>query len=154
MSDILPKASFEDVDEICIGMRRVKTPEEIALIQRSYEYFSQVHAWTRDYILERGTDATDFEVATAAREYGVDLIMKDIKRDGHPHTAVGINVSIGCRTGPGTGYPHPNQFHHNKIKKGESLQVSGGLRIGADSGASRSAFRDDADHDSGMSESG
>ena len=130
MSDILPKASFEDAGEICIGMRRVKTPEEIALIQRSYEYFSQIHAWTRDYILERGTDATDFEVAMAAREYGVDLIMKDIKRDGHPHTAVGINVSIGCRTGPGTGYPHPNQFHHNKIKKGESLQVSGGVRIG------------------------
>ena len=66
----------------------------------------------------------------AATEYGTDLIMKDIKRDGHPHSAVGISVGIGCRTGVGTAYPHPNQFHHSKIKKGDSVQVSGVVRIG------------------------
>ena len=130
MNEILPMASFEDVSDICMKMRRVKTQEELTLSQRAYNYFSKIHAWTRDYILEYGTDLTDFQVKMAATEYGTDLIMKDIKRDGHPHSAVGISVGIGCRTGVGTAYPHPNQFHHSKIKKGDSVQVSGVVRIG------------------------
>ncbi len=130
MTEVLPKAQFEDVSDICIKMRRVKTEEEIALSQRAYNYFSQIHAWTRDYILQHGTDLTDLKIRLAAIEYGTDLILKDIERDGHPHTAVGINVGIGCRAGIGTAYPHPNQFHYNKVKKGDSLQVSGVIRIG------------------------
>ena len=130
MTQILPHAEFEDVSEICIKMRRVKTPEEIALSQRAYNYFSKIHAWTRDYILQHGTDLTDFKIRMAATEYGTDLIMKDIKRDGRPHTAVGISVGISCRTGIGTAYPHPNQFHHNPVRKGDSLQVSGVVKIG------------------------
>ena len=104
------------------------------MTQRVYNYFSDIHAWTRDYILQYGTDLTDFKVKMAAMEYGTDLIMKDIKRDGHPHTAVGVRVGIGCRSGIGNAYPHPNQFHHNKIKKGDSLQVSGVVRIGGQGG--------------------
>lgn len=129
MTEVLPQASFEDVSDICVKMRRVKTPEEIALSQRAYNYFSKIHAWTRDYILQHGTDLTDFKIRTAATEYGTDLIMKDIKRDGRPHSAVGIRIGIGCRTGIGTAFPHPNQFHHNKVKKGDSIQVSGGVKI-------------------------
>ncbi len=129
MREVLPDATFEDVSDVCVQMRRVKTPEEIALSQRAYDYFSQIHAWTRDYILKHGTDLTDFKIRTAATEYGTDLIMRDIKRDGHPHSAVGIRIRIGCRTGIGTAYPHPNQFHHNKVKRGDSLQVSGGVKL-------------------------
>ena len=130
MTATLPQASFEDVSDICIKMRRVKTLEEIALSQRSYNYFSKIHAWTRDYILQHGTDLTDFKIKMAATEYATDLIMKDIKRDGHPHTAVGLSIGISCRTGTGNAYPHPNQFHHNKVKKGDSLQVAGVVKIG------------------------
>ena len=79
-------------------------------------------------------DATDFEVKQACTSYGTDLIMKDIKRDGRPHNAVGIRVSIGCRTGLGTAFPHPNQFHHNRIKKGDSIQIAGAVRIGGHGG--------------------
>ena len=130
MRDTLPEASFTDVSDLCVKMRRVKTLEEIALSQRAYNYFSQIHAWTRDYILQHGTDLTDFKIKMAATEYATDLIMKDIKRDGHPHTAVGLSIGISCRTGIGTAYPHPNQFHHNRVKRGDSLQVSGGVKIG------------------------
>ncbi|HSF20046.1 MAG TPA: M24 family metallopeptidase [Vicinamibacteria bacterium] len=130
MTEILPKASFVDASDVCIKMRRVKTPEELALSQRAYDYFSQIHAWTRDYILEHGTDLTDFRIRMAAMEYGTDLIMRDIERDGRPHTAVGIDIGIGCRTGVATAYPHPNQFHHQRVKKGDSLQVSGVVKIG------------------------
>jgi Xaa-Pro dipeptidase len=127
---VLPKARFVNISDICIKMRMVKTKEEIALIQRAMDYFSNIHAFARDYILKRGTDATDFEVAHAAGEYGVDLVMKDIKHDGRPHTAVGINVRIGCRTGVATAYPHPNQLFFKKIEKGDALQVSGLVQIG------------------------
>jgi Xaa-Pro dipeptidase len=130
MRQILSKAAFEDVGDICTKMRRVKTREEIALTQRACDYFSQIHAWTRDYILKHGTDLTDFKIRMAATEYAHDLILKDIKQDGHPHTGVGIEISIGCRTGVGTAYPHPNQFHYNKVKKGDSLQVAGSVKIG------------------------
>lgn len=128
--NLLPQARFEDISDLCLAMRMVKTPEEIALIQRAMNYFSQIHAFARDYILEHGTDATDFEVAEAARQYGTNLIMQDIKRDGRPHSAVGIVVNISCRTGVATAYPHPNQFFHKKIERGDALQVAGVVRIG------------------------
>jgi Xaa-Pro aminopeptidase len=80
--------------------------------------------------LTRGTDATDFEIAQACESYGVELILQDIERDGRPHNAVGIRVGIGCRTGRGTAYPHPNQFHYNRVKKGDSLQIAGVVQIG------------------------
>jgi len=131
---ILPKAKVVDISSICLNMRIVKTPEEIALTQRAMDYFAKIHAFGRDYILERGTDATDFEVKQACISFGTDLVMKDIKRDGRPHNAVGIRVSIGCRTGLGTAYPHPNQFHHNRIKKGDSIQIAGAVRIGGHGG--------------------
>jgi len=126
----LPKARFVDISPLCIGMRMVKTPEEIALIQRAMDYFARIHAFGRDYILKRGTDATDYEIGMAVEEYGTNLILADVKRDGRPHNAVGIKVSIGCRTGLGTAYPHPNQFHHNKVKRGDSLQIAGGVTVG------------------------
>lgn len=130
MKAALPKATFENVGDICIKMRRVKTPEEIALTQRALDYFSKIHVFARDFVLEHGTDLTDFQVRMAATEYGTDLVMKDIKRDGRPHNAVGIRVGIGSRSGVGTAYPHPNQFHHNRIKKGDSFQISGSVRVG------------------------
>ena len=126
----LPEAKIENIAPICTKMRMVKTPEEIALTQRAMDYFAGIHAFGRDYILRRGTDATDFEIAQACVSYGTELIMKDIKRDGTPHNAVGIRINIGCRTGRSTAYPHPNQFHYNKVKKGDSLQIAGAVRIG------------------------
>jgi Xaa-Pro aminopeptidase len=128
--NFLPRARFEDISDVCLKMRMVKTPEEIALTQRAMNYFSEIHAFARDYILEHGTAGTDFEVAEASRKFGVNLIMKDIKRDGRPHSAVGISVGISCRAGVATAYPHPNQFFHKKIERGDALQVSGGVRIG------------------------
>ena len=127
---VLPKAKAVDISPECIKMRMVKTPEEIALCQRAMDYFSQIHAFGRNYLMERGTDATDFEIRHACIEYGTNLILKDMKRDGRPHSAVSIRIGIGCRSGAGTAYPHPNQFHHNKVKKGDSLQISGGVKIG------------------------
>ncbi len=140
-ADVLPKTTLKKVDEICDRLRMVKTPEEIALTQRAMNYFSRIHAFARDYLLARGTDATDFEVAMATTQHGVDLIMNDIRRDGRPHTAVGIGVGIEVRSGVGTAYPHPNQFHHNRIKKGDALQVAGSVKVGGFGGELYRAYQ-------------
>ena len=119
-------ASAED---LCMEFRIRKTPEELALTRRAYNYFNQMHAFARDLLLQHGTDLTDYDIGSAATKYGTDLVMADIKRDGAPHTAVGIEIEVGCRVGRSTAYPHPNQFLHNKITKGQALQIEGGVNI-------------------------
>jgi Xaa-Pro dipeptidase len=121
---------MNSVADDCMHLRQRKTPEELALTRRAYGYFDRIHAFARDLLMTRGTDLTDFEIANAAQKFGTDLIMADIKRDGAPHSAVGIEVDISCRVGQATGYPHPNQFHYNKVERGKALQVAGVVRIG------------------------
>lgn len=116
-------------EDLCMGMRIRKTPEELALTRRAYNYFNQMHAFARDLLLQHGTDLTDYDIGSAATKYGTDLVMADIKRDGAPHTAVGIDIEVGCRVGRSTAYPHPNQFLHNKITRGQALQIEGGVNI-------------------------
>jgi len=124
----------------CMSMRVHKTPEELALSRRAYNYFNQMHAFARDMLLQHGTDVTDYDIASAATKYGTDLVMADIKRDGAPHTAVGIDIDIGCRVGRSTAYPHPNQFLHNKISRGQALQIEGGVHIAGCGGELYRAF--------------
>jgi Xaa-Pro aminopeptidase len=127
-------------EEQCMNMRVHKTPEELALSRRAYSYFNQMHAFARDMLLQHGTDVTDYDIASAATKYGTDLVMADIKRDGAPHTAVGIDIDIGCRVGRSTAYPHPNQFLHNKISRGQALQIEGGVHIAGCGGELYRAF--------------
>ncbi len=127
-------------EDACMNMRVHKTSEELALSRRAYNYFNQMHAFARDMLLQHGTDLTDFDIASAATKYGTDLVMADIKRDGAPHTAVGIEIDIGCRVGRSTAYPHPNQFLHNKISRGQALQIEGGVHIAGCGGELYRAF--------------
>ncbi|MGH9258409.1 MAG: M24 family metallopeptidase [Acidimicrobiales bacterium] len=129
--DALPHASFRSAGDLLLTLRVIKTPEEIALTQRAIAYHDQILEFCRRYVLEHGVDATDFDVRHAATAFGTDLVLKDLPRDGRPHTAVGVNISVGCRTGVGTAYPHPNQFFHARIKRGDAIQFSGVMvRIG------------------------
>ena len=121
---------MESAAAACMSMRQRKTPLELALTRRAYGYFDRIHAFARDLILTHGTDLVDYEIANAAEKFGTDLIMADIKTSGKPHEAVGIQVGIGCRVGQATGYPHPNQFHYNKVTRGKAIQVAGVVRIG------------------------
>ena len=129
--EALPHATFRHAGDLPFEMRIIKTPEEITLTQRAIDYADQILEFCRRYVVEHGTDATDFEVRHAAELFGTELVLKDIRRDGRPHTAVGVNISVGCRTGVGTAYPHPNQFFHSKIRRGDAIQFSGIMvRIG------------------------
>ena len=128
VSAILGK-EMGSASETCMNMRIRKTAEEIALTRRAYNYFNQAHAYARDLLLQHGTDLTDFELGHAATKYGTDLLMADIKRDGAPHTAVGISLGVASRVGRANAYPHPNQFHHTKITRGQAIQIEGGVHI-------------------------
>lgn len=132
--------AFVPVGDRCERMRMIKTPEELALWRRAYRIFDDTHAFARDLLLEKGTDLTDWELARAAEEFGTNLLMKGIKRDGRPHTAVGIELGVGIRVGVGTAYPHPNQFHHNRIQRGQALQIAGGVGIAGCGGELYRAF--------------
>jgi Xaa-Pro dipeptidase len=128
---VLPKAKLVTVGDTCLGMRIRKTREELALTQRAYGYFDRVHAFARDFILERGTRTTDFEIGQALEAFGIGLMMRDVKRDGRPHTAVGVDVtSQYVRTGVATAYPHPNQFFYTKVKPGDALYVNTDILLG------------------------
>lgn len=119
----LPGARFVEIGDVCMEMRMVKTSEEIALTQRAMNLGALGLAFARDYLLEHGTDATDWEVQCATQKFVMDEMMQQIDRDGRPHTAVGCGVEIIVRTGRGNAYPHTNQFHHNRIKRGDAFQV-------------------------------
>jgi len=128
---IAPGTEFVNIQPDCLHMQVRKTPEEIALIQRAYRYFDRIHAFARDYILERGTDLTDFELGQALQAYGIELLMNDIDEDGRPHSAVGVEVSSSyVRTGVATAYPHPNQFFHEPIRPGQTVYVNTDIRLG------------------------
>lgn len=128
---VLPGATAVDVSDLCLGLQVIKTPEEIALTMRAYRYFDRVHAFARDYLLERGTRATDYEVGQALSQFGIELMMKDVRRDGRPHSAVGIEVTGHyVRTGLATAYPHPNQFFHARIRRGQPVYVNCDILLG------------------------
>ena len=128
---VLPHAKVVDVSDLCLKMQIVKTPEEIALTQRAYRYFDLVHAFARDYIIEHGTTTTDYQIGQALASYGINLMMRDVKRDGRPHSAVGMDVTGNyVRTGVATAYPHPNQFFHAPIRRGQPVYVNCDILLG------------------------
>jgi Xaa-Pro aminopeptidase len=129
---ILPQTKSDStiVDDLLLGMRQVKTAEEIALCRVGIALHDRMMDFARDYILTHGSDATDFEVQHATTAFGAAELTKHLKLDGRPHTGVGVDVSFGCRAGVATAYPHPNQFFYEKIKRGDAIQIAAGVRIG------------------------
>lgn len=130
MKEALPEAKFEPIGEVMLKMRQVKTKEEIELTQKAIDLHDRMLEFARNYIIERGTDATDWEVARRTEEFGTVELMKSLALDGRPHKGVGISLRFSCRTGIATAYPHPNQFFHSKIKRGDAIQIAAVIQIG------------------------
>lgn len=140
MADAMPDAQFVDVYDILIRHRIVKDDTENRLTQRAMDYWSEIHAFVRNYILERGVGTLDWEIENAARLWGMHRIMQDIPQGGEPHNAVGIEVGVGCRTGRKTAYPHPNQVSWARIERGHALQFAGVVRVGGYGGEQYRSF--------------
>lgn len=130
MKEALPEAKFEPIGEVMLKMRQVKTKEEIELTQKAIDLHDRMLEFARNYIIERGTDATDWEVARRTEEFGTGELMKSLSLDGRPHKGVGISLRFSCRTGIATAYPHPNQFFYSKIKRGDAIQIAAVIQIG------------------------
>ena len=140
MAAQMPRSQFVDVYDIMMRHRMVKDDTENRLTQRAMDYFSELHAFVRNYIIERGFGTLDWEIENAARLWGMHHIMQDIPQMGEPHNAVGITVGVGCRTGKKTAYPHPNQVSWNRIERGHALQFAGVIRIGGYGGEQYRSF--------------
>jgi Xaa-Pro aminopeptidase len=136
----LPRSQFVDINDILIRHRVIKDEMENRLTQRAMDYFSELHAFVRNYILERGFGTLDWEIENAARLWGMHRIMQDIPQEGELHNAVGIEVSVACRTGRKTAYPHPNQVSWSRVEPGHALQFAGVVRIGGYGGEQYRSF--------------
>jgi len=130
MRQALPHATFKVVGDICLEMRQVKTPEEVALIQKAIDLEDRMLEFARAFICEHGTGVTDFDVRLETERYATHLLMQWLKLDGRPHSGVGIDLWFGCRAGVATAYPHPNQFLHHKIECGDAIQIAGFVHLG------------------------
>ena len=130
--DTLPEATLTDVSKDLLGMRVVKTPEELELIQKAIDLHDAMLAFARNFILGNGTKVTDFDVRKATEEFGTRTLMAAMgsEVDGRAHNAVGISLGFSCRAGVATAYPHPNQFFYNRIARGQAVQISSVIRIG------------------------
>jgi Xaa-Pro aminopeptidase len=130
--EALPQASLSDISRELLNMRMVKTPEELALMQKAIDLHDAMLAFARGYILEKGTSVTDFDVRKATEEFGTRTLMAAMgsEVDGKAHHAVGISLGFTCRAGAATAYPHPNQFFYSKIAPGQAVQISSVIKIG------------------------
>ena len=129
--EILPGIEWVDVSDVLLGMRAVKTDEELALWRRAYVYFDRAHAFARDYLLTHGTDVTDYEVKVATELWINDQLYSELDlAGGAAHHGVMSHVRIGVRAGAVTAYPHPNQPYYNRVGRNMALQVAGIARVG------------------------
>ena len=128
----LPEARQRDISKELLGMRMVKTPEELELTQKALELHDAMLSFAREYILSRGSTATDFDVRMATEEFGTRTLMAamDSEIDGQAHHGVGISLRFSCRAGTATAYPHPNQFFYSRIGRGQAVQISAVIQIG------------------------
>ena len=130
--DTLPDASLRDVSKELMGMRQVKTPEELALVQKAIDLHDAMLGFAREVVLTRGANATDFDVRHATEEFGTRTLMAAMggEIDGRAHRGVGISLGFSCRAGAATAYPHPNQFFYARLARGQAIQIASVIHIG------------------------
>ncbi len=130
--ETLPEGSLNDIAKELLFMREVKTPEELALMQKAIDLHDAMLSFARGYILENGTKVTDFDVQQAAEGFGTRALMAAMgsEVDGKAHHAVGISLGFSCRAGVATAYPHPNQFFYTRLAPGQAVQISSVIHIG------------------------
>jgi Xaa-Pro aminopeptidase len=131
MTIVLPKAEFVTAGDILLDMRMRKTPEEITLTQVAIDYHDKTLEFARNLIAEKGLGMYDSAVRRATQEYAEGLVFADYQVTGRAHNAVGFSLGISqVRAGIGTAYPHPNQYFHKKIERGDAIQIASVMRVG------------------------
>src|SRR5438445_659580 len=91
--DTLRAATFHHAGDIPMGMRVVKTPEEVALTRRAIDYHDQILEFCRRYVLQHGTDASDFDVRHAVAATGLDIARRaGLERYAYPRPAHGAGM--------------------------------------------------------------
>lgn len=130
--EALPEATLTDLSKDLLEMRMVKTQEELALVRKAIDLHDAMLVFARNFILEHGARATDFDVRHATEEFGTRTLVAAMGSEvtGRAHDAVGIGLAFGCRAGVATAYPHPNQFFYTRLARGQAVQIAAVIRIG------------------------
>jgi Xaa-Pro aminopeptidase len=140
VASAMPEAQFVDLADIFVRNRMVKGEMENRLAQRSEDIWSEVHAFARNYVMERGPGVVDQEIQNAAYMWGLDRVMQGIEQSGEPHNAVGITFGLMVKSGRTTGYPHPNQMSFAPIERGRSFSIIAWGGIGGYGGEQYRSF--------------
>jgi Xaa-Pro dipeptidase len=126
----LPGVGVKIVEDLCLSLRMIKTPDEIGLIEKAVHFQDHLLEYGRALLLKYGAKVTDFDIRHEMERYGTHLLMTWMNLDGKPHQGVGIDMWVSCRAGATTAYPHPNQFYYHRIQKGDAIQLVGFVHIG------------------------
>jgi len=130
--ETLPEASLTDVSKELLGMREVKTRQELELIEKALSLHDAMLAFAREFILANGTRVTDFDVRRATEEFGTRTLTAAMGSEinGRAHHGVGIGLGFSCRAGVATAYPHPNQLFYTRLARGRAVQIASVIHIG------------------------
>jgi len=112
----------------------VKDEYEIALVQKALDIATEIAIHARAYIVEHGTDITDFDVRVEGQRFGTHMVMQTLGlgrqlEDGMPHKGVEFSAGVGCRAGMNTAWPHPSQFHYRRLARGQAVQIQGSCNL-------------------------
>ena len=128
---ILPDVEIVDINDAVLGLRMVKTPEELALWSRAYTYHDRAQAFARDYLLTFGTGITDLELKFATELWLRDALYSELDlAGGLPNHGVGSIGEVEVRSGPVNAYPHPNQPYYSQVVRNAPLQVVTYVMVG------------------------
>jgi Xaa-Pro aminopeptidase len=106
----------------------IKDDYEIAMVQKAVDIATEIAIHCRAFMIEYGSDITDFAVRQEGARFGTELVMHTMGlakqlEDGMPHKGVGFRAGISCRSGMNTAWPHPNQYEYRRLGRGMAVQI-------------------------------
>jgi len=105
-----PNLDFDSADPVAIGCRVLKSPAELALMQRAMDITAEAYKASIPR-LEAGMTPREFsQLATAA------------------HRALGVQGGIGAQFGEGTAYPHGSD-PNVRLNEGDVVLMDGGCTV-------------------------
>ncbi len=105
-----PHLEYVSADPVTIGCRVIKSPSEIALMQRANDI--TVEAYKASIArLEKGMTKDDFRAVSAAA-----------------HRALGVNGGIGAQIAEASANPH-GSIKHIELKEGDIVLMDGGCDV-------------------------
>ena len=124
-SEVIPKATLQDVGDVIDEMRTIKSAEEIELIRMSAMFGNVTHGFLQDYIKP---GAVEVEVALRASRDGTAFMIKALPQEWEPQgRSEGSHASF--TSGPKTAFNH-RRAGGRRLKPGDVILTYAGAEVG------------------------